>query len=69
MSLGTSACFVEQSARSRLRALIAKFPRPMRFLAVGGLGLATDIALFTILAWQGVHPLVAGFFALIAATV
>jgi putative flippase GtrA len=69
MSLGTSASFVEQTALSRSRALIARFPRPVRFLAVGGLGLTTDITLFTILAWQGVHPLVAGFFALIAATV
>jgi putative flippase GtrA len=69
MSVGQSACLVEHSARSRLRTLIARFPRPLRFLAVGGLGLATDIALFTVLAWQGFHPLMAGFLALVAATV
>ena len=69
MSVGKSACLVEQSALSRLRTLIARFPRPIRFLGVGGLGLTTDIVLFTILAWQGLHPLVAGFLALVAATV
>src|SRR6266581_1817878 len=69
MSVGQSACLVEHSARSRLRTLIARFPRPLRFLAVGGLGLATDIALFTVLAWQGLHPLMAGFLAVVAASV
>jgi putative flippase GtrA len=69
MSVGQSACFAGQSAHSRLRALFARFPRPIRFLAVGGLGLATDIMLFTILAWHGLHPLLAGLLALVAATV
>jgi putative flippase GtrA len=68
MTVGT--CFTGQSQQpSRFRALVARFPRPLRFLAVGGLGLAGDIALFTVLAWQGLHPLVAGFLALAAATV
>jgi putative flippase GtrA len=53
---------------SRLRTLVAKTPRPLRFLGVGGLGLATDIALYTVLAWQGMHPLLAGFLALAVAT-
>jgi putative flippase GtrA len=54
---------------SRLRTLIAKIPRPLRFLGVGALGLVSDIVLFTVLAWQGMHPLLAGFLALAAATV
>lgn len=41
----------------------------MRFLAVGGLGLVSDLVLFTVMAMQGVHPLLAGLLALIAATV
>jgi putative flippase GtrA len=49
--------------------LLQKHRRPLCFLAVGGLGLVTDIILFTIAAMQGVHPLVAGFLALAAATV
>jgi putative flippase GtrA len=59
----------EPVAPSHLRTSIAKFPRPLRFLGVGGLGLLTDIALFTVLARQGMHPLLAGFLALAAATV
>jgi len=58
MTVGT--CFTGQSQQpSRLRALIARSTRPLRFLAVGGLGLTTE----------GLHPLAAGFLALVAATV
>lgn len=59
----------EAVAPSRLRTLIARIPRALRFLGVGALGLVTDIVLFTALAWQGMHPLLAGFLALVAATV
>ena len=52
-----------------LRRLTAKLPRPFRFLMVGGTGLVFDIALFTILILCGVNTLVAGFLALVAATV
>src|SRR5262245_5753249 len=69
MSVGNSACFTDDGAPSRLQTLIAKIPRPLRFLGVGALGLVTDIVLFTALAWQGMHPLLAGFLALAAATV
>jgi putative flippase GtrA len=48
--------------------LLREHRRPLRFVAVGGLGLLTDIALFTLAAMQGVHPLVAGLLALAAAT-
>jgi putative flippase GtrA len=60
---------LSNGARVRLRMLLQKHRRPLCFLAVGGLGLVTDIILFTIAAMQGVHPLVAGFLALAAATV
>jgi len=55
--------------RRILRRVAAKLPRPFRFLMVGGTGLAFDIALFTILVLCGVHTLLAGFLALVAATV
>jgi len=44
-------------------------PRPFRFLLVGGIGLVFDIALFTVLVLCGINTLIAGFFALVAATV
>ena len=53
----------------RIRALAALLPRPLRFLTVGGVGLAADIALFTIAWMLGVPALAAGLLALIAATV
>ncbi len=75
MSVGKfafSAAERSLSARSGaphgLRALVARLPRPLRFLAVGGFGLVTDIVLFTIIFMQGVPALVAGFLALVAAT-
>ena len=54
---------------SRSRALAQCLPQPLRFMMVGGLGLAADILLFTLLLMQGVHPLLAGLLALVAATV
>jgi putative flippase GtrA len=47
----------------------ARLPRPFRFLLVGGIGLGFDIALFTALILGGVNTLIAGFLALVAATV
>jgi putative flippase GtrA len=82
MSVVNSACFCDEgnerkdnvssppaAEASPLRALVARLPRPLRFLAVGGIGLATDIVLFTAMVWLGLDPLVAGFLALVAATV
>jgi putative flippase GtrA len=54
---------------SLLRTVTARLPRPLRFLLVGGIGLAFDIALFTGLVVCGVNTLIAGFLALVAATV
>ena len=54
---------------ARARSLAALLPRPLRFLAVGGLGLATNIAVFTIVWMLGVPSLTAGLLALVAATI
>src|SRR5258708_2556867 len=64
-----SALSIGSSVRHRLGALAQQHRRPLCFMMVGGLGLVTDIVLFTLAAMQGVHPLVAGFLALVAATV
>jgi len=54
--------------RARLQPFAALLPRPLRFLAVGGLGLASNIALFSIAWMLGVPALLAGLLALVAAT-
>ena len=55
--------------RHGLQTLAARIPRPLRFLAVGAIGLTADLALFTLLLTKGVHALLAGFLALAGATV
>jgi putative flippase GtrA len=55
--------------RARARSFAALLPRPLRFLAVGGLGLATNIAVFTIVWMLDVPSLTAGLLALVTATV
>src|SRR5262245_4994001 len=64
-----SALSVESSVRHRLAALLQRHRRPLCFLTVGSVGLATDIVLFTMLAMQGLHPLAAGFVGQVVATV
>jgi len=51
-----------------LRALAERLPRPLRFLGVGGIGLATDICVFTILIGYAPRPLLMRLFSLAAAT-
>jgi len=75
MSVGNFACGLEESprsggsvVRSRLQQRAKRLPRPLRFLSVGTLGLATNIVVFTVALNQGLHPLVAGLFGLAAAT-
>jgi putative flippase GtrA len=63
-----SALPIASPARRKLGALLQRHRRPLSFMVVGGLGLATDVALFTLMAMHGMHPLVAGFLALVAAT-
>jgi putative flippase GtrA len=51
-----------------VRALVKTLPRPLRFLGVGGFGLITDLAVFTIAIAHGLHPLVARLISLAMAT-
>src|SRR4051812_50050062 len=64
MTVGIFACggkesrALSSSARpDKLRHLAAKLPRPLRFLAVGSLGLLTDITIFTLILMHWPHPL------------
>jgi putative flippase GtrA len=51
-----------------LRAFAEYLPRPFRFLAVGGIGLTTDLCVFTILIGFLPQPLLMRLFSLAAAT-
>ena len=51
-----------------LRALAEYLPRPFRFLAVGAVGLTTDICVFTLLMSVSPRPLVMRVFSLAVAT-
>lgn len=52
-----------------VRRLFEILPRPVRFLVVGGVGLITDLAVFTAIIGHGVPPLAARVVSLAAATV
>jgi len=52
-----------------IHRLIGMVPRPLRFLGVGGLGLATDFGVFTLMAMHGFNPLLARLLSLACATV
>jgi putative flippase GtrA len=56
-----------------VRRLVEVLPRPVRFLGVGGLGLITDLAVFTAIIAHGSdfgpHPLLARMVSLAVATV
>jgi putative flippase GtrA len=54
--------------RDPVRRLVEILPRPLRFLGVGGFGLITDLAIFTIAMDHGLHPLVARLISLAIAT-
>ena len=51
-----------------VRGFFAVLPRPLRFLGVGGLGLITDLAVFTLIIAQTPHPLLARLVSLAIAT-
>src|SRR5438270_1795301 len=55
--------------RDPVRVLAEYLPRPLRFIVVGGLGLTTDICIFTILIDYGSRPLLMRLISLAAATV
>lgn len=56
------------AGRDVVRAYAERLPRPARFLAVGGLGLMTDIGSFTLVANFGVSGLLARLVSLSLAT-
>src|SRR3954451_11438438 len=47
------------SERIVMRLPLRKLPRPIRFIGVGGIGLVTDLTIFTLAFGVGHHPLVA----------
>ncbi|HEX4411797.1 MAG TPA: GtrA family protein [Xanthobacteraceae bacterium] len=51
-----------------VRQMFEILPRPLRFLGVGGAGLITDLAIFTLLLAHAPHPLLARLVSLVAAT-
>ena len=64
MSLGRA----EVQQADSLRRLAENFPRPLRFLAVGGLGLLTDLSVFTLIPDHGSHPIASRVVSLAIAT-
>jgi len=54
--------------RSALRLALRKLPRPLRFLGVGGIGLLTDLTVFTLALGIDHHPLVARVVSIAVAT-
>src|SRR3954471_19005905 len=52
----------------RLTPLLARLPRPFRFLAVGAIGLTTDLAVLTLVLAYWPHPLLGRLVSLAAAT-
>jgi putative flippase GtrA len=65
MSVGT----IERAAdHDPLRALAERLPRPLRFLGVGAVGLATDFCLFVILIGYQPRPLLMRLVSLAGAT-
>jgi putative flippase GtrA len=58
-----------ETGPDRLQQLAACLPRPIRFLMVGGIGLVTDLCVFTVIAAWGHHPLAVRLVSLGVATV
>jgi putative flippase GtrA len=69
MSVGVELDAPQRVANDPVHALVARLPRPIRFLGVGGLGLITDFCVFTILMGYAPRPLLMRLFSLAAATV
>jgi putative flippase GtrA len=59
---------VESHHTDSVRRLAENFPRPLRFLIVGTLGLTTDLGVFTALPFHFTDPLLARLVSLAAAT-
>jgi putative flippase GtrA len=57
-----------ETGAAKARAFARHLPRPMRFIIVGGLGLLTDLSVFTVIAGFGHHPLAVRLVSLAVAT-
>ena len=75
MTVGRIACSSHKSHAlgdstepDQLRLSAEKLPRPLRFLAVGGFGLITDISVFTFILMHWPYPLLARVVSLCLAT-
>jgi putative flippase GtrA len=69
VNLASSGCGVAGAEGRWPRPGAHRLSRLLRFLLVGSVGLVADIALFTLMLMLGLHPLLAGLAALVAATV
>jgi putative flippase GtrA len=69
VNLASSGCGPAGAGGRWPRLGAHRLPRSLRFLLVGSVGLVADIALFTLMLVLGLHPLLAGLVALVAATV
>lgn len=65
---GSAAPAHATSIDDPIRRFFELLPRPLRFLSVGGLGLITDLAVFTLIIGHGVNPLGARAVSLAVAT-
>src|ERR1700685_943116 len=66
-AVGEMPCHAS-SDHDPVRRFFAVLPRPLRFLGVGGLGLITDLAVFTLIIAHTPHPLLARLVSLAIAT-
>jgi putative flippase GtrA len=57
-----------EAGTDRVRALAERLPRPLRFVAVGCIGLATDLCAFTLIAAHVPYPLAVRLVSLAVAT-
>lgn len=77
MGVNESECGVAPTAtpkvaagdHDRMRRLIEGLPRPVRFLGVGGIGLVTDLGIFTLILAHHPQPLLARLISLAIATI
>jgi putative flippase GtrA len=58
-----------ESGADPVRALAERVPRPLRFVAVGGIGLVTDLSVFTLIVAYVPSPLAVRLVSLAVATV
>ena len=58
-----------EAGTDRVRALVKRLPRPLRFIAVGCIGLGTDLCVFTLITLYLPYPLAVRLISLAVATV